>query len=66
MQLAGLSIINVLLACKCLTIGIGDDPEDIPIDVPELPPHLSEWSRRASKVDIEVLILLDLSNPRTS
>ena len=37
-----------------LTSGFGDDPEDLVVEVPALPPHLAEWTRRASKVDIDV------------
>jgi len=37
-----------------LTSGFGDEPEDLVVEVPALPPHLAEWTRRASKVDIDV------------
>ena len=50
-------IINVLLRTSLLISGFGDDPEDIPVSVPDLPLHLSEWTRRASKVDIDVISL---------
>jgi len=38
-----------------MCIGYGDDPEDPVIPVPSLPPHLTEFTRRKSKVDVEVL-----------
>jgi hypothetical protein len=54
MQPDGLFIISVCNTDFYLNLGLGDDAEDEQISVPTLPPHLSEWNRRASKVDIEV------------
>ena len=42
------------LKISFLMSGFGDDPEDIVVDVPPLPPHLAEWTRRPTKVDIDV------------
>jgi hypothetical protein len=54
MLLRELCIINVCNVTLCLTLGFGDDAEDEQVSVPTLPPHLEEWNRRKSKVDIEV------------
>ena len=32
----------------------GDDPDDAVFETPPLPPHLHQWIRRQSKVDIDV------------
>jgi len=37
-----------------LILGFGDDPDDQVVSLTDLPPHLVDWSRRASKVDIDV------------
>jgi len=52
-------IINVSeLVCCLLIIGVGDDPDDVEVDVPQLPPNLAEFARRPSKVDIDVVTML--------
>ena len=54
MRLVELYIINVLTYSSLLISGLGDDADDAQVSTPDLPPHLLRWTRRASKVDIDV------------
>ena len=54
MQLVESYIINVLTHSPLLILGFGDDADDPPVSPPDLPAHLAHWTRRASKVDVDV------------
>jgi hypothetical protein len=54
MRLGESCIINVLTHSPSLMLGFGDDADDQPVAIPDLPDHLVQWTRRASKVNIDV------------